>query len=323
MKTDGLNRRSRFAKPQPLDTRIVLTDADYALFKVLDRHGQLPVPYLDTLTKDRHLHRLQHRLTQLYNGVCDHADHASNNKDGHVCKPKTYVSRNPEQWNNFHARYQPAVYSLTSLGRSHLDKPEPFIRRSGQFVHDLFSGCLSASFDVQAPPNTFLARRDIIEHPKCPAATKALHNPFELPVSMDTIIPDDVFGLSYEDGGYRFFALEADRASERVDTQIAASSSIAKKVRHYRYIMENKVQTKHLGILTLTVLFATTAEARARNIVEHIKENVPPAYHSRFLVKSFSGFSKDTWRVPRELLPVYEPWMSAAGDVTLNKKASA
>lgn len=70
MKTDALNRRLRFAKPNPVVARLQLTERDFLLFAAINRHGPLPSHYLFELTRHqaRSFKHLQYRLTELYNG---------------------------------------------------------------------------------------------------------------------------------------------------------------------------------------------------------------------------------------------------------------
>ena len=51
METDALNRRLRFAKPQPVGERITVHDADMIVFEALHRHGPLPTHYLHEFAK--------------------------------------------------------------------------------------------------------------------------------------------------------------------------------------------------------------------------------------------------------------------------------
>ena len=53
MPNDALNRRLRYAAPQPGALRMIPTDADYLLFQAIDRHGPLPTHYLHELTRIR------------------------------------------------------------------------------------------------------------------------------------------------------------------------------------------------------------------------------------------------------------------------------
>lgn len=329
MKTDALNRRSRFAGPQPLSSKTVLNERDYALFEALDLHGKLPSNYLFELTKHIRGYKIHFtkRLTQLFNGYCPHPDHTSENPDGHVCKPVCYLARDRRQFLTFHGNYQHSVYELNAAGKRIVDEQNelkgkrsyPF-RRSGAFEHDLFSACLTASFAVQAAPNRFISRNEILSHERCPQETRDAKAPFELPVDKKYMLPDDLFGLEYAGGGFRFFALEADRASMRIDTEVTEASSIAKKVHLYSRILSDRVALTRWGIPNLTILFPTTSAARAANIVAYIRKTVEPRFHPHFLVRSFDGFSKDEWRVPRELLPVFEPWMQSSGEVDISHK---
>lgn len=193
--------------------------------------------------------------------------------------------------------------------------------RSGSFEHDYFSGCVSASFEALAAPHRFLSRADIINHPSCPEVTRLLSEPFNIPVSdieAKSVTPDDVFGIAYDPTGFRFFALEADRGSERVNT-MKPSSSIAKKVRLYQKIFADQTFHAHLGIRNLSVLFATTSRQRIATMIAHVKEHVDERFHSRFLFKYFPDFG-EAWRIPKDFLPVFGPWQSAGGDVDLSQK---
>lgn len=94
MKTDTLTRRSKLAPPQPLRARLEITERDIAIFKAIDRHGQLPTSYLYRLTQHvcRDFSAFRDRVTDLYNGYCDHPEHLLKGFVGcrHVCKPKTF-----------------------------------------------------------------------------------------------------------------------------------------------------------------------------------------------------------------------------------------
>lgn len=334
MKTDALNRRSRFAKPQPLSRSLVLTERDHVLFEALDRHGKLPTNYLYEFTK--HLCKdysfLQRRLTQLYNGVCDHAEHRAAGFEGnfaHECRAQSYLSRDWQQFNNFEARYQPAVYGITSLakarlvaeGRGERNTPE----RNDPFVHQFFGGCFSAAVELSSKPHRFITREAILSHQKCPEATRTAANPFAIPVNdpdVKCIIPDNLIGLEYDGGGFRFFAVEIDRNTETINPRRPVKSSIAKKVRAYLTVLQAKTYASHFGLPNLTILIPTTNAAHLERMVAYIKETVEPRYQGKFLFKAFPTFG-GIWRVPRETLDVFAPWRSAVGEVDISKSTSA
>jgi hypothetical protein len=291
---DALDRRSRFSDPQP-GSYFSLQPRDFALLQALDRHGHLPTPYLYAFTKDlgKDYLFLKKRLTQLFNGFCEHPDHRSNHPDGHVCKTKHFVDRERSQFLNAHARYQHLVYSLTPYGKAALgESAAKFIRRSSSFVHDFFASCLTASFDLTT---RFIHRDEILAHPKCPP----IHGD---PFRFDDLIPDDMFGI--ENGGkYHFFALEVDRATERVNTTKDVTASIAKKVKGYEQVFAHKLYRERFGLPNFTVLFATTSEARVQTMLEHVKKHAERP--DRYLFKAFPDFG-EVWRVPKEPLDVRE-----------------
>jgi len=304
MKTDALNRRSRFAKPQPLDLKLITTERDLAIYRALDRHGKLSTNYLYELTRDfgQDYSFLQKRLTQLYNGYCTHPDHKSENKDGHVCKPITFLTRDAPQFNNFEARYQPLVYGLTPLARKILEDNGTAtlkFRRSNSFIHDFFLSCFTASLELKA--KRFIFRDEIL---KKAGADKAAFN---------DLVPDDIFGIELEEGGFRFFALEIDRATMRVNTTDYIPSSIEKKIAGYENILDGGFKSL---VPNLTVLFATTSEARVQTMLASVEGK---RWAHKFRFKHFDDFGEN-WRVPRETLNVFEGWQSTKGEQDISKR---
>jgi hypothetical protein len=306
MKTDALNRRSRFAGPQPLGG-VVLHERDMLIFEAIDRHGKLPTPYILALTEEasKSYKHLQVRLTQLFN--------------------EGYLSRDPAQFNNFQARYQPMVYGLTEKAKRILG--ERALRYSPEhndpFVHQFFGACFSASFEL-SEPHRFISREEIITHVRCPESTRLESNPFAIPVNendITAIIPDNLFGIEYEGGGFRFFAVEIDRNTESVNPRKQVRNSISKKLRGYSRILDERTFNTRFGLPNLTVLVATTNATHAENMIAEVKRSVDTRHHGKFLFKAFQDFGEN-WRVPRTMLPVFEPWRSAKGDVEINKKAA-
>ncbi|HLK57619.1 MAG TPA: hypothetical protein VKU00_13725, partial [Chthonomonadaceae bacterium] len=88
-----MNRRLRQAKPQPIDNSIEICERDLVMFEKLHQHGPLPSTYLYAFTQ--HLARNEtfhrHRLTKLFNGTT----------------AGSYLTRPPQQFASFAARYQP------------------------------------------------------------------------------------------------------------------------------------------------------------------------------------------------------------------------
>lgn len=336
MKLDGLKRRSRFAKPQPMRARIDLTERDLLIFGAIDRHGKLPTNYLYELTKHecRDYYTLQRRLTQLYNGYCDHSDHDkidfALDEEGepvwtHECKPRHYLTRDWQQFNNIQARYQPAIYGLSSLaalalaerGRGRRYSPE----RNDPFVHQFMGACVSASFELACKKAglRYVHKEEILSHERCPEATRKQRNPFAIPVAGKSLIPDDLFAIEYPERKFRFFAVEIDRNTESIDPKKPVKNSIATKVAAYETVFDGRTHHAHFGIPNLSVLFITTNTTHMHKMLEFAKGS---RRADRFLFKAFPTFGEN-WRVPRELLPVLDPYESAKGGVDISKKAAA
>ncbi len=300
----------------------MLGAGDDECFAAIDRHGLLDTNTLFQFRKkvrgDYSYH--QERLTKLYNGYCESPEHRKKSPPTHECKPITYLTRNPDQFETYEPHRNALVYGLTDHARHALrarglaTKYE--LRRSNSFVHDYFLGCFTAAFELQA--RRFRFREELIGDARCPETTKRERAPFYFTSGADQLYPDDLFGNEYEEGKSRFFALEVDRATESKTGK--ATNSIAAKVKAQQEVLRT-AGYKRFGLPNITFLWATSGHAG--RILETIREIVEPHNQSRFLVKSYPIFSKP-WRTPPELLDVFADWSNAGGaQVNIRKKTTA
>ena len=204
MRTDTLNRRIRFAPPQPVGKAVLLTERDYAIFGAIDRHGPLPSNLLFELTRQhgRNAQTFKDRLTKLYNGA----------EDG-----RTYLTRPPQQFAAYDARYQPMVHDLAPAALTALDerRTRHSAPKTDAFHHRLMTACVMASLELEAGRRglRFIHREEILRHAKCPEDTRHAIDPLRIPVavpSLTAITPDERFAFDYGTG-FRFFAVEVDR----------------------------------------------------------------------------------------------------------------
>lgn len=311
MKMDALNRRIRFAPPQPIGKTIELEETDYLVFQAIDRHGPLPAPILFEYV--RHKHRsygtFQRRLTKLYNG------------SKHV---PSLLSRPPQQFAGYEARYQPIFYDLlpaarTALGSRATQFSPP---RTDAFLHRAMTACVAASIEIASRQVgiRYIPKEEVLAHAKCPDATRFASNPLAIPVNVSgikAITPDDVFGFQYPNGKYRFFALEIDRKTESIERSNPGQNTFGNKVRGYFDILDRKVFGAHFGLPNLTVLTVTTNDKHAFNIAAFIALQSEPRLARKFLLKVEKHFAAN-WRVPRKPLAhlLGEPWINA-GDGTI------
>ncbi len=292
MKTDALSRRSRFAPPNPegrpkkAPKRLMIQDADILVFEAINRHGPLPSNYLYQFTK--HLRKdesqLKNRLTEFYNGDMD----------------GPYLTRPPQQFAGFHARYSHLVYDLAPRAERFVyDKPAG----KSAFLHQLMQACVGASIELTAPSQgyRYISRHDIMTHSKCPEDTRLSANPMAIPLPLsNTLIPDDLFGLQGADGGFDFYAVEIDRNTESIERKNLEYNTFSKKVAGYLKVLDNRLFNTQWGIPNLNILIVTTNATHAENLLAYIRKQKHPKA-KKFAVAVVDTFGPN-WRVPREVL---------------------
>ena len=290
MKPDALGRRARTAPPNRRVGRLILTDADYALFEAIDRHGPLPTPYLYEF--NRHLRRdythLQNRLTEFYNGDVG----------------GSYLTRPPQQFAAYEARYQHLVYDLTHRARTLVAERGTLTRaarRTDPFVHRLMCACVSASFELAASGHRlrYIGLSEILGRPAAMTAREAV-NPLALPTGLSgqpTVVPDMVFGLEYPGAGFRFFAVECDRNTESIERRNLRQSAFGRKLLAYGAALDAETYRTWWGIPNLHILTVTTSALHAHNILSAVVRHVERHHQHAFAVSVDTTFGAN-WRVP-------------------------
>lgn len=99
----------------------------------------------------------------------------------------------------------------------------------------------------------------------------------------------NLIDLEYPEG-YRFFAVEIDRATETIDT-------LKEKFACYSEIIRRRLFAEHWGIRNLSVMFVTTAPGRIETL-RKLLEGEP--YADRFLFAAAPDFGV-VWTTPRAL----------------------
>jgi len=315
MATDALARRLRFAPPNPVARRLVLTEADHLAFAAIDRHGPLPTHYLYAFS--RHLRKdysqLQNRLTELYNGTRGQPP---------------WLVRPPQQFAGFQARYQHLVYDLAPPARLALAEQGRLSRwspkRTDPFLHRLMGACVGASLELGARARglRYIGREEILSHPKGARARAAL-NPLAIPLpgvgESRLLVPDDLFGFEYPGAGYRFFAVEIDRNTESIERKGLGQTAFGRKLAGYVQLLHSQSYRDWWGIPNLSVLTVTTNAVHARNMIAHVGKQKEPAHAGRFAFACAPDFGAD-WRVPKAMLNLLDsPWRTATGEWDIGK----
>ncbi|MEA2976425.1 MAG: hypothetical protein QOF19_1945 [Alphaproteobacteria bacterium] len=284
--------------------RIELTERDIELFELLNRYHFLRSNFLYAFLGGNSETRFKERLGHLYH-------------DGR------YINRPEQQWQFANCRYMPVIYELDDKGeqvlhnRGLMQSVSPLLKkgRTGayrQFAHQLMICDCMASIELgvrQDPNLRFISWQEIIV--KLPERTRNLDNPYELLVAISytfprtgntyradiRIVPDGLFGLEYTCNGektYRFFALEADRATLPVTRSNLDQTSYLRKILGYRQVIAQEIYRSHLGLPNLLVLNLTTNERHMRTIMALVEELAREGKSKPFLFKTMSSLGDFT-----------------------------
>lgn len=295
---DTLNRRSRFAPPQPVGKRIELRERDLQVFEAIHRHGPLPTHYLYEFVRSssKDYTAFQQRLTKLYNGAATSAP---------------YLAKPEQQHASFDARYQQLIYDLSPVAKAVLSERGRLTRipaRTDHFLHRFMNACVGASLElaVRKDGKRYLAEHDIFEHGGA--------GEMAIPIGSGRLVPDRLFGIDLG-GKYRFFAVEIDRNTESLERRSLAQNSFAQKIAGYAEIIRSRLYKSHWDLPHLNVMFVTTNATHMANMMEHVRDH-PLAKHFLFNVKPEFGVN---WRVPPVFQDLYaKPWARADGHIPIN-----
>ena len=245
--------------------RIEVTARDLEIFRLMARHRYVPSTYIYEFVGGASETRFKERLGNFFH--------------------EGYLDRPERQWEMANCRYRPVVHEIGAGARRILEErgiveePRTWFSASAnrQFSHSLMTCEVLASIELgtrQRPGMRFIPWPEILA--KAPAETRALSTPFRFPptASSTAVVPDGLFGIEYRLGGtkaYRFFALEADRATMPVMRSNQNQTSYLGKVAAYREIIAKQVHKLHLGVPNLLVLTVTTSKARTTDIIGRLK----------------------------------------------------
>jgi hypothetical protein len=259
---NSLARRQRLTS-QSTGKRVTPQDRDLLWFAKLAEHGPLPSSFLLQYSKDmrRSDKRARERLTDLFN--------EDNTPDGGA-----YLTRPPQQFRTLDSRYNQLVYNLTPASKKALHKaglsPSASSTPSGPWLHRFMVSCVTASIELAT-----IDRLDITYIPQSAILARA-NTDLRFPVTIidpstnrsqaKDLIPDAVFGLEYHTNAgsrFRFFAVEADRATEPASSSNFNRKSFMRSLLQYEEYVAGGGYSQHLG-LTAPLLVLTVSSDPAR-----------------------------------------------------------
>ena len=265
---DRLDRRSRLGATST-GKRISPTDRDLLWFSKLAEHGPLPTSFLLTFSRDSHasVKRARERLTDLF--------HEDNTPDG-----GPYLIRPPQQFRTIDSRYNQLVHDLAPAGWRALERSDVNGAKqttpSGPWLHRFMTSCVTASIELAT-----LARDDLSYIPQSVILARAgaeLRHPVTItdPATSYRIekilIPDALLGLAYHTPAgdrFRFFAVEADRATEPTTSDNWNRKSFERNLLQYEAYVAGGAYRHHLGLTApLLVLNVLSDQRRMERMVE-------------------------------------------------------
>lgn len=272
---DSLDRRSRL-RATATGKRVSPTERDLLWFRKLAEHGSLPSSFLLAFSQGSHASdkRARERLTDLF--------HEDNTPDG-----GPYLIRPPQQFRTIDSRYNQLVYDLALAGwhaleRSGMDSGKR-AAPSGPWLHRFMTSCITASIEI-----TTLARDDLSYIPQSAILARAgteLRYPVTITVPgtgnpcKKYLIPDALFGLRYHtDKGdrFRFFAVEADRATEPTTSTNWNRKSFERNLLQYEAYVAGRAYREHLRLTApLLVLNVLSDAKRMERMVEFTVKRYP------------------------------------------------
>jgi len=221
-----------------------------------------------------------------------------------------YLERPKQQRQHYNANYRPLVYSLGNRGLYALqergvDALKPRAHRN--FAHELMTSELMASFELGAREMRvrLVTWPEILASQSLPEATKRAPKPYTIPLRYDgedhQITADgQPFGIAWpNDKGTVFYfcaGIEADCATEPLETSDFERSSIYKKFTLYLEIEKHQLYRSHFGFPNMLVPFITTNRVRLESM-KRVLERVTNGKGSKSILfgapyPAFTSFEK-------------------------------
>lgn len=272
---DRLGRRDRL-NAQSTGKRVSPTERDLLWLRKLAEHGPLPSSFLLAFSQGSHASekRARERLTDLF--------HEDNTLDG-----GPYLTRPPQQLRTLDSRYNQLVYDLAPAGTRALGRTgqssDPPAAPSGPWLHRFMTSCITASIELAT-----LERDDLSYIPQSEILTRAgaelrCHVTIAAPDTSyryeKDLIPDALFGLRYHTAKgdrFRFFAVEADRATEPVTSSNWNRKSFERNLLQYGAYVAGGAYRDHLNLTApLLVLNVLSDEQRVQRMVDFVARRYP------------------------------------------------
>ena len=307
---DAVLRRRRDRRTST-GKRVTPQERDLLWFEMLHRHGPLSSTYLHAFSRELRVSekRARDRLTDLYNE--ERTPHSG-----------PYLDRPWQQFATFDSRYNDLVYDLAPAAVAALKEagrwsdyaPKP----AGPWRHRYMVAAITASIELATlddlnltyiPQQAILARAGVqLRYPT------SIINPATKRSETIDLIPDALFGLEYRHTGqplYRFFLVEADRATEPATSVRFNRKSYLRNLLQYEQYVGGGLYREHLRLTAgIMVLNVTTSEETVARLIALAQALLPEGnpYLLFRAAETFGRYFKPA-KPMRELLS--GPWARA------------
>lgn len=257
--------------------------------------------------------RAKERLTDLFNE--DNTPHGG-----------PYLTRPHQQFRTIDSRYNELVYELTPAAVAALKDNNVWNdisgAHAGPWLHRYMVSFITASIELATQ------ERNDLEYIPQSAILKRAETTLRYPTMFTEpdidhevtkpLIPDAVFGLEYREdstSAYRFFVVEADRATEPTTTKNFNRKSHLRNLLQYRDYIGNGRYKEHLNLTApLLVLNVLTDQTKNERMVRATREVSGPAGNSYMLYQRCEGFGSEFKPPPPRHDFLNEAWCRAGQD---------
>jgi hypothetical protein len=283
---DRLGRRLRGCRVKS-GNNIVLTERDYTWLTALHRHGPLPTSYLHAFTKNRWTdYRMASRRLALLFHEAD------------------LIDRPFRQFETLDPRSNELVHALSKTGADMLKEAGLFSRyapaSNGPFRHRLMVSCITASVELEAKTKgwRYLSQQELLERAQTTLA-----------IDIDGLLrPDALFALEMA-GKYLAFFLEADRATEPLETK-NIRKSFGRTVEQYRKLIGEELYKKKFRLNANALLLNVTVSKKR---LEHMVATIGKTYSKGcpYILNQYFPEFGQLFKPPPAMKPIASSWERA------------
>ena len=282
--TDTIGRRTRVRR-KPKQKSITLKPRDLLIFQKLHEHGDLPTPFLYAFT--RHLGKdytgLVKRLNLLFHA--GYLDFPQAQRDTENANSNHYVHR-------INTKSEGALFEYDLLA-------EGVIRPSGPWKHQCMIACLTASIELatQSTKVRYIPSHEILRKTENGLrATISIKHPDTKQVTRHDLVPDGLFGLQYRTftgSKYLSFLIEADRGTERLNSDRTDLKTFKRNVLQYREFIGRGIYKNHFGLKCgMMVLTVTTRPSVMKNMIQLTRDVSTSGQNSFMLFQTAPEFGR-------------------------------